>query len=403
MRSDRTLLLSSILFVAACGSPSGSRSVKVSDDEKRACAIAQENDARSYWKEQLKGIKPSWSRPELTRFMIRIRKVDPQGSIYPREGRILFEDINIYYFLYELDETFSAFVTWNPLDEHGSISISTAEVVGFPDLRDRFSPEEFDTLLLIHRSPMYAHDGFDGLSLIRAANALLNLGKGKGVRVLDSYLDLSAGIPDNVDDVGYRLFLKYHFSTKYQLSPERLLPILQLLVAHPEGVRGWKHEGPDLIEVPGVLKEVLKRSEGMFWPLFPLTLEGDFPFTVVSMATRTSSPVEEALSRFKDERIRIRSRLYSPTQNPVEAADRLIASERWKDLQVSPSQNLQEKAHVRRQAIRAIAPLLTLSPDVVLQDPFFGPSENQWTEIVEQTRQRGIRWDASRQEFVRTR
>jgi hypothetical protein len=392
-----------MLLVAACGSPSGSTGLKSVDDEERARAIAQENDARSYWKEQLKGIQSSWGRRELNRFMVRIRKVSPQGSIYPVEGRILFEDTSTYYFLYQLDETWSAYVTWNPKDEDGGITISKAEVVGFPDLRNRCSPEEYDTLLLIRGSPMYTHEGFDGLTLMRAANAILKLGKEKGARVLESYLDLCGGIPDSIDDVKYRLSLKYQFSTKYQLSPARLLPILQLLGEHPDGMRGRNYEGPDLLEVPEVLKEVLKRSEGMFWPLFPLTLEDDFPFSVVRMAGGTSSPVEEALSRFKDDRIRIRSRLYSPNQNPVKAADQLIASERWKDLQVSPSQNLQAKAYVRRQAIRALRPLLTLSPDVVLEEPSSGLSEIQWTEIVEQTRQRGIRWDVARQEFIRTR
>jgi hypothetical protein len=334
--------------------------VNVQNAEERTRAIAQENDARSYWNEQLKGIQPSWGRRELDRFIARIRKVNPPVSIFTPEGHIRFEATDTFFFLYKLDEMWSAYVTWNLKDEEGGIVISKVEVLGFPDLRNRCSPEEYDTLLLIHGSPKYADDGFDGLSLVRTVNAVLKLGKEMGVRVLERYLDLCGGIPDNDDDVKFRLFLKY------QLSTARLLPILQMLHEHPDGVRERNHEGPDLAEVPRVLREVLKRSEGISWPLFPLTLEDDFPFSVVRVAGGTSSPVEKALSRFKDDRTRIRSRLYSPTQNPVDAADRLVASERWKDLQVSPGQNLQAKAYVRKQAIRAIAPLLTLSPDVLL-------------------------------------
>jgi len=134
--------------------------------------------------------------------------------------------------------------------------------------------------------------------------------------------------------------------------------------------------------------------------LFPLTLVDEFPFTICELGSMVYLEEGRFLNYYYDDRTRLRARPLSPLLNPVEAAEHLTESERWRDLELSPAQDVWKRAVIRRQALKALASLFRLSPDDC-PGGIFGPSENRWTEIIREIRQLALRWDPEGQKFVR--
>lgn len=337
---------------------------------------------RAYWREQAAGAFACRSRGDLERFLDRIRVLPPRrprhaggGSYSLRGGATVYDD------LYPLDETDDLYVVWNDRDPEKGIR--SVEVVGFPDLRARIKPEHFDALQAVHRSPTAGNSwSFDPVLLIRAVNAVRSLGA-EAVPALKAYADLARKLP-------------FEESRKYSLDEYRLFPIVQL---HSRAPAPFKL-GAALVAAPGADT----------WPLFPLVLEQDVPFSVVPGYDLGGKP-EDVVGRLGSA-FALRAAPLAPAVDPVAAVEALTASPRWAALAAAaepwtPEQmtrGMKElKRLVRRQAVEALAPVYRPSEDDASGSCCGDPSEADWRRVVEEVRALGLRWDPARQDFVRSR
>jgi hypothetical protein len=222
----------------------------------------------------------------------------------------------------------------------------------------------------LHHSPDTTLDwDYDPVLLIRAVNALQAMGEKAG-SVFKAYEGLARRIPREKRD-------------KYGLNVSKIDPVIRLLYGSAD---------------PGAKPR----------PLFPLLLEEDQPFLLENTPASLPDP-----ARYSSGEFRMRPRPLSPGTDPVEAVERLTASPRWTALlnaadgahpRPTAQRATQLRLLVRRQALQALAPLYTPpSSDEPLQDCCKDPEEIRWTRIVQEVRALGIRWDAERQDFIRTR
>ena len=337
---------------------------------------------RDYWREQAGGAFACRSRSDLESFLDRIRVLPPRrprnaggGSYSVRGGATVYDD------LYPLDETYDLYVVWN--DREPGKGIRLVEVVGFPDLKPKIKPEYFDVLQAVHRSPTAGNSwSFDPVLLIRAVNAVRSLGA-EASPALKAYADLARQLP-------------FEESRKYSVDEYRLFPIVQL---HSRAPVPFKL-GSSLVANPGVET----------WPLFPLVLEQDIPFSVVPGYDLAGKP-EDVVGRLGSA-FSLRSAPLVPAVNPVDAVEALTASPRWAALATAaepwtPEQMLRGmkelKMLVRRQAIEALAPVYRPSEDEGPRNCCGDPSEADWRRVVEEVRALALRWDPARQDFVRSR
>jgi len=355
-----------LLLLASCSS--------TPIDDEQACRI--------HWRDEVQGVFACRNRGALEAFLDRIRKLPSRrprnaggGSYELRNRGIVYDD------LYPLDETYDLYIVWN--DKERESGIRSVEVVGFPDLRPRINPGHFDALMALHRSPPAENCwSFDPVLLLRAINAIRELGS-EAQPALRSYLDLARR-------------LSFEDRRKYSIDETRLFPVLQIHSTSPTPFR----LGDGGISHPG----------GATWPLFPIVLEGDLPFIVVTDYLRNGKG-EDPSGRLGPG-FALRPTLLSPTTNPVEAVEALTASSRWVALlEASDSENpkataqkaKQLKQLIRSQALEALAPIYTPPDDEPLLDCCKDPDEIRWTRVVGEVRALGIRWDPGRQDFIRTR
>lgn len=336
------------------------------------------------WTDRTRDIGAEWNRDRLEEHLGRLRA---RGMHLPlQEGGGGFQAAGkprTHYDRYLLDEAFDLYVLWT--DERRE-SVRSTEVLGLPDFRARIDPDLFDAVLLLHRcpDPRQLWD-FDAVRLIRTVNALLRLGE-RARPALQAYVDLCRST-------------RWEDQLRYGLSEFRILPVLQLLYERPGGMPAFALGDPGLAP-PGPDT----------WPLFPLALEGDNPFIVVSGYDLPESGVS-VNSHLQAGGTR-RTVPLAPSINPVEAVERLTFSTRWDALLNASTpahpKHTRESAKrllwlVRREALHAIDAVYAPAPEGEPDDCCKDPSEVYWRRIVEEVRTLGIHWDATRQDFVRSR
>lgn len=337
---------------------------------------------RNYWRDRVAGVFSCRERTDVSAFLDRIRKLPPRlpESIGGGTYQVGFE-APVTDDLYTLDESFNLYLVWN--GSRASGGIRSAEVVGFADLRSRFRPEHFEALEALQRCPSaMSYWSFDPVHLLRAVNAFLALGK-EAIPALRSYVDLVRSLP-----LGEK--------RKYSLDEYRLFPVVQLLSTKPSPFR---------LGNPGVAE-----PGPATWPLFPLALEGDLPFMVVT-GYQLEGKAEDILGRLGSG-FSLRARLLVPGSDPIEAAETLLSSSCWQALLEAesggiPRQDRQGakrlKMLIRSQALEAVAtayrPQENASPPDCCEDP----DDSAWRRVVAEVRALGLRWDARRQDFVRSR
>ncbi|HLY12432.1 MAG TPA: hypothetical protein VKW04_24225 [Planctomycetota bacterium] len=290
------------------------------------------------------------------------------GSYRYRQQPTIYDD------LFPLDDDFDLYVVWNAEDP--GKGIRSVEVLGFCDLRPKIKPEWFEALRALNRSPT-AKDpaSFDPVLLVRAANALLELGPDEKA-ALKAYWDLARG-------------LSFEEGRKRALDAFRILPVLQLHSADPSPFE----RGDGRIVDPG-------RAA---WPLYPMVLEQDLPFLVALGDRRIETP--EELSGRLGGTLALRHAPLAPTANPVEAVETLTASPRWQALATAqhPRDTVELKRGIRRQALEAIAPVYHPPDDYAPKTCCEDPSDAAWREVVEQVRALNLHWDPQAQDFIRSR
>jgi hypothetical protein len=344
--------------------------------------LQEEAARRDYWREQVQGIFACRSHAAIDSFLDGIRRLPPRrprslgGGSY-QIGNQPKVDTD----LFALDETFDLYLVWNGKDQEQGIR--SVEVVGFVDLRPKIKPEYFDALQALHRCPSArSYWSFDPVLVVRAVNAFLALGTEAGP-ALRSYRDLARG-------------LSFGEARKYSIDECRIFPVIQLLGTRPS---------PFLLGNGGVANP----GSGT-WPYFPLALERDIPFMVVSGYTLLGQP-EDVIGRLGPP-LALRSERLVPGGNPVEVAQMLTTSPRWEALLSAesagiPKQDARGAARlkwlVRSQALEALAPVYHRPDEYVPKNCCEDPSEASWRQMAEEVRALGIRWDRERQDFVRSR
>ncbi|MBV8880878.1 MAG: hypothetical protein JO332_12985 [Planctomycetaceae bacterium] len=337
--------------------------------------IQEEADRRDRWRQVASGAFVCRTRPQLEAFLDRIRSLPPRRPRNSGGGSFqLGPQAAVHDDLYPLDEDFDLYTIWN--DQARESGFRSVEVVSFSDLRPRIPRSSFEALRILHRSPTAnGPASVDPVRLIRAVNAVLALGT-EAPSALKAYDDLSRQLP-------------FEEVRKHSIDEYRILPVVQLAGGKPS---------PFLLGDGGV-----EIPEASAWPLFPLTVEGDVPFLVVTDYQLAGRP-EDVRARLGPE-LRVQGKPLSPSLNPVEAVERLTASARWALLLSGQSarRGVELKRRVRNQALEALAPIYRPPDEYSPRSCCEDPSEAAWREVVAEVRAMEIRWDPGRQDFVRSR
>jgi hypothetical protein len=224
-------------------------------------------------------------------------------------------------------------------------------------------------LELINRASRWPFSDPDGVEIIRAVNALQPLGKKRALAILEEYVELTR-------------------SFEYFSEPEIVFWIIRLLF---EPIRL-----EDRIPSPAIAVFLDDRQsvEAMKWPLNPMAVSGGIPFMVggqVSMSGRPELPSSHI--RWAELQGVIRDDLLVPTTNPLAAAEAILGSRRFKAL--DNFSRVQGTREIRSQALAMVDEMLEPNSAHAAAD-----HDDGWRACVRAAAERGIHWDAKREQFV---
>jgi hypothetical protein len=229
-------------------------------------------------------------------------------------------------------------------------------------------------LELINDARKWQHGDKDAAGLIRAVNALRPLGKEKALQALEKYLELheNSNIFDN----------------------EIIFWIIRLLF-EPARLN-------DRIPQPGIAVAFLESKSPAFalWPIGPLVLINDVPFFVGTRCGMGGLPEQptshiEWVRRFGV----IRENVLTPTRNPLESAEQLIQSVRFKNL--VPIDEFKDGFHrevheIRTQALGNVSEFLKPLPRSFDSSVL----DKAWKDRLAEAKELQIAWDEQTQRFV---
>lgn len=139
------------------------------------------------------------------------------------------------------------------------------------------------------------------------------------------------------------------------------------------------------------------------WPFFPLAPVNDLPFLLVG-GYRVGGALNLGgwLARCAGVG-EVRRDPLIPRSSPVDAADTLIASPKWR-LLVPETRRPRYIAMIRGQALRAAAPAVGIPEEagetLATRDP--AEAEILWNDYAAAVRSRALRWDAATGRFIST-
>jgi hypothetical protein len=233
-------------------------------------------------------------------------------------------------------------------------------------------------LELINDARKWQQGDDDAEKLIRAVNALRPLGKEKALQTLEKYLELHKN--SNM------------FSNMF--DDEIIFWIIRLLF-EPARLN-------DRIPEPGIAVAFLEPKSPAFalWPIGPLVLINDVPFFVGTRCGLGGLPEQptshiEWVRRFGV----IREKSLLPAQNPLENAEHLIQSERFKNLRHRDEVLccFDRKVHaIRTQALGTVSELLKPLPDNYDASVL----DKAWKDRLAEAKKLQIAWDEQTQRFV---
>jgi hypothetical protein len=223
-------------------------------------------------------------------------------------------------------------------------------------------------LQLINRASRWAFSTPNGVELIRAVNALQPLGKERALAVLEEYVALT------------RRF-------DYFSDQEIVFWIIRLLF---EPIRL-----DDRIPVPAIAVFLVDRgsAEALQWPLNPMAVSAGVPFMVgwhVAMGGHPEAPSSHILwARLHGV---IRDDPLAPTANPLAAAEAILEGRSFKAL--DDFSRAQATGAIRSQALAMVEGVLQSNRARE------GAGDDGWSASLKAAAERGIRWDATRQQFA---
>jgi hypothetical protein len=240
------------------------------------------------------------------------------------------------------------------------------------DLRGEIGSDLYPYVKLVHQAPSIDGATFNPVALIRAVNGLQSLGKERAVAVLRTYDKVATANANRRE--------------KYGLDEQRIFLILRLLFVPEDAASG----------VPPMLigeADPPPPQGDHTWPLFPLVVVDQIPFLPVSgygflMGGLPQSPLDHVV--YCAQRCRLRDEPLVPETSPIKAVESLLASEQWERF-VPPDRAEWFEGMLRRQALRALAPLYTV-PE--------GDSMAEWRRFVKEIAELEPCWDPAKQQFV---
>ena len=220
---------------------------------------------------------------------------------------------------------------------------------------------------LINRANRWPFRDPNGVELIRAVNALRPLGKQRALGALEDYVQLIR-------------------SGDYFSEQDIVFWIIRLLF---EPIRL-----DDRIPSPGIAVSFVvgQSADEINWPLNPMAVSGDVPF-MAGHQIGMSGPPEWPSSQIRWARLHgvIRDDPLVPTANPLAAAETILASRGFKAL--GRYSRITATETIRTQALAMVKGML--QPLGVREFA----RDDRWRERVKEAAERGIHWDAKREQF----
>lgn len=253
------------------------------------------------------------------------------------------------------------------------------------------APELSHELALINRASGWPFSNPNGVELIRAVNGLLPLGKEQALATLERYVELTS-------DFGYHD------------DKEIVFWIIRLLF---EPIRLGDRIPSPMIAVFFDAKDPQGR---MNWPLSPMDIIDDVPFMLGRQIAMGGQP-EHPSSHIRWARRHgvIRDLPLVPSANPLSAAEAILSSPRFKQLDDFSRNDATNS--IRGQALAMVKGIIEPidEPDRE-DDPEVGednapveepevvvdPHADEWKARLQQATKLKIRWDSKREAFVAT-
>jgi hypothetical protein len=276
------------------------------------------------------------------------------------------------------------------------LKLQVKSVVDFEDLRPLIAPELYPYVRCVHLSATFecflVWENFDPADLIRAVNALQRLDKQTALSALEAYHKLATTDRDR--------------QNRYDLVDGKIIPITRLLFVRTDGdpTMPWVLYGAPDVHV--------ERGD-QDWPLFPLIVGEDVPFVLVEGYSGAGTP--ESSARHIDycrAHCQIRRAPLTPA-SPLQAAERITRSERWRRLFAASrieSEEITARFRLRVQARRAVESLVPDLPDAADLDPYserfasweasIEQAERVWNRMLNDPRLKNVQWDAKVDNFA---
>lgn len=260
------------------------------------------------------------------------------------------------------------------------------------DLKDEIPEKQFELVETLNQAPCAQGDGFDPAALVRAVNTLHAAGYDQSIAALETYLKLCGK--------------DWQRNREYGLDSEKLFFIMRLLFVRKDG----NAQMPDMAMGAG---DVNPPSDPATFPLFPLAVESDVPFMLVSgyCLAGMATPASLHLAYVK-ENCRLRNQPMMPSVTPEQAMQKLTASAGFKMLFLG-SEHANARwgsqasviANLRRQALRAVSNLHSfpfgdryyLDPDPHGRQST--ANEALWNSEVNTLEKLQIHWDPAQMSF----
>ncbi len=326
------------------------------------------SEATSLWEDKLEGkLKVGMAKGTILDLVRGPRSEDlPDLEVDLPEGRFT---------QHSLDRQAAVYAKYSASGVAEAIQILRRTMGTLDELKDQIGEDLFPLVRLIHGAPPLG--GADPVGLIRAVNGLRKAGQERAVAALRSYHRLT-----DINQPGTRFFER----EKFDLEDERLFAIIRLLFLPKDGAGAMP-----LIDMPWIRKPPPGEQE---WPLFPVTVEKGLPLMISPRQLGGGSPQNPMLHLdFCIRNAKLRESPLDPQGSPLEAAENLLASDRWRKL-FQEKELGEQTSFIRLQVIEALEPVLS-APECASR------TEERWKQWVEDVSKLNPRWDAERQCFVR--
>ena len=240
------------------------------------------------------------------------------------------------------------------------------------------------TMQIINGTPSYDQGNFNPAKLVRAVNYLMPMGKEKAIRELRAFLKVARGWP------GETLRCDENIDTSDKTC---VFLIVRLLFECADP----KERLPDIATVS--FTPILKEEDRKYWPLYPVYLQNDVPFFMVdggNLGGQADQP--ERHIDWAEKHGRIRTKPLRPIDNPMAAAERLVALPQTERLYAHRI-GVTFKSLLYRQAwnvLEDVNPRISRAGTTPRENCF---DDSEWDARAKAASKLNIRWDEAAQRY----